>query len=96
VSGAALSLLSLAWDLTVQEKVPEHMLSRILAIDGFFSFVATPIGLLAAGPLAEVFGMRAVLLGAFGLAVLVAVVGSTRPLLTRVRLTGVPVDEAPS
>ncbi|MCH1866923.1 MFS transporter [Nocardioides sp. CFH 31398] len=96
VSGAALSLLSLAWDLTVQEKVPEHMLSRILAIDGFFSFVATPIGLLAAGPLAEAFGMRAVLLGAFGLAVLVAVVGATRPLLTRVRLTGVPVDEASS
>lgn len=92
VAGAALSLLSLAWDLTVQEKVPEHMLSRILAIDGFFSFVATPIGSLAAGPLAVAFGTGNVVLGCFVVAVVVAAVAATRPLLLRVRLEG-PVDE---
>lgn len=37
VAGAALSLLDLSWNLLVQEKVPEAMLSRIMAIDGFFS-----------------------------------------------------------
>ena len=60
VAGAALSLLDLSWNLLVQEKVPEAMLSRIMAIDGFFSFVATPIGLLAVGPLAAAFGAQQV------------------------------------
>lgn len=88
VAGAALSLLDLAWNLTVQEKVPEEMLSRIMSIDGFFSFVATPIGQLAVGPLAVAFGASRVQLGCFALAVLVAAFAATRRTITDVRLTG--------
>lgn len=88
IAGAALSLLDLAWNLTVQEKVPEEMLSRIMAIDGFFSFVAMPIGQLAVGPLALAYGASAVQLGAFALAVLVAAFAATRRTITDVRLTG--------
>ncbi|HTW16512.1 MAG TPA: MFS transporter [Nocardioides sp.] len=86
VAGAALSLLDLAWNLTVQEKVPEEMLSRIMSIDGFFSFVATPIGQLAVGPLAVAFGAGRVQIGCFVLAVLVAAFAATRRTITAVRL----------
>ncbi len=88
VAGAALGLLDLAWNLTVQEKVPEEMLSRIMSIDGFFSFVATPIGQLAVGPLALAFGASQVQLGCFAVAVLVAAFAATRRTITDVRLTG--------
>ncbi|WP_210650025.1 MFS transporter [Nocardioides sp. SYSU D00065] len=90
VAGAALSLLDLSWNLLVQEKVPEAMLSRIMAIDGFFSFVAMPIGQVAVGPLALAFGTGSVELGCFALAVLVAAVALTRRTITEVRLTGAP------
>jgi hypothetical protein len=88
IAGAALSLLDLAWNLTVQEKVPEEMLSRILSIDGFFSFVAMPIGQLAVGPLVLVFGIGQVELGCALLAALVATVAATRRTITSVRLAG--------
>ena len=90
LAGAGLSLLELAWNLTVQEKVPEEMLSRIMSIDGFFSFVAMPIGQIAVGPLALAFGAAKVELGCAVAMVLVAAFAATRPTLTNVRLTGPP------
>jgi MFS family permease len=90
VAGTALSLLDLSWNLLVQEKVPEAMLSRIMAIDGFFSFVATPIGLVAVGPLVVAFGAGRVELACFALAVLVAACALTRRTIAGVRLTGAP------
>ncbi len=88
VAGVGLSALGLAWNLTVQEKVPEQMLSRVMSIDGFFSFVAMPIGQLAVGPLAVAFGTQRVELGAAALCILVALIGATRPVIADVRLEG--------
>lgn len=85
-SGAGLSLLDLAWSMTVQEKVPEEMLSRIQSIDGFFSFVGMPVGQLVVGPLAIAFGTRSVELGCAALCVVVAAVGLSRPVISGVRL----------
>jgi MFS family permease len=90
IAGAALSLLDLAWNLLVQEKVPEAMLSRIMAIDGFFSFVATPIGQIAVGPAAIAFGAGSVQIGCLAIAVAVAAFALTRPRIVDVKLTGAP------
>lgn len=88
VAGVGLAALGLAWNLVVQEKVREDMLSRVMSIDGFFSFVAMPIGQLVVGPLAAAFGAQRVVL-AFGLVfLLVAAFGVTRPVITGVRLEG--------
>jgi MFS family permease len=87
-AGAGLSALGLAWNLTVQEKVPEEMLSRVMAIDGFFSFVAMPIGQLMVGPLGHAFGNGRVELGSVVVCLAVGVVGATRPAITRVKLAG--------
>ena len=96
IGGAALSLLDLSWNLLVQEKVPEAMLSRIMAIDGFFSFVALPIGQVAVGPLAHAFGPSRVEIAFFLVAVLVACFALTRRVLTDLRLTGAPPPELTS
>jgi MFS family permease len=86
VAGAGLGVISLAWSLTVQEKVPEEMLSRVMAIDGFFSFVAMPIGQIVVGPLTDTFGTRPVELGSVALCLLVCLVGVTRPTISNLRL----------
>lgn len=86
VAGCGSAVINLAWSMTVQEKVSEDMLSRIMAIDGFFSFVAIPVGQLAIGPFAHVFGNRAVELGAAGLCALTFLVGATRPSIRNLTL----------
>ncbi len=86
VAGAGLGTINLAWSLTVQEKVPEEMLSRIMAIDGFFSFVAMPIGQLLVGPLAYAFGTRNVELACALLCVVACLIGATRPAIRNLRL----------
>jgi len=61
VAGAGIEVFALAWNLAMQENIPEDMLSRAFSYDAFGSFVAIPIGQLTAGPLALVFGIREVM-----------------------------------
>ncbi|WP_310528066.1 MFS transporter [Nocardioides sp.] len=99
IAGVGLAVLNLAWSLTVQEKVPEEMLSRIMSIDGFFSFVAMPIGQLLVGPLVLLSSIRTVELGSVVLAVVVTAVALATPAIANLRLTGAPVaalDDLPT
>lgn len=95
VAGAGLSVIGLAWSLTVQEKVPEEMLSRVMAIDGFFSFVAMPLGQVVVGPLTAAFGTRAVELGSVALCLIVCAAGLRHPALRGLRLDP-PASRIPS
>lgn len=90
VAGAGSALINLAWSLTVQEKVREDMLSRVMAIDGFFSFVAMPIGQILVGPSVHLLGTRGVELGAAGLCVLTCIAGCTSRPLRELRLGAEP------
>lgn len=72
VAGIGIEVFALGWNLAMQENVPEEMLSRAFSYDALGSFVAVPLGQLAAGPLALVFGIRPVMLGAGVLLVLAA------------------------
>lgn len=97
VAGCGGAVIDLAWSMTVQEKVPEEMLSRVNAIDGFFSFVAMPVGLLVAGPAVGLVGLQEVELGAAVLCVVTFLVGVTRAPLRCLRLEGAgPGAEATS
>jgi MFS family permease len=86
VSGVGSSFINLSWSLVVQEKVREDMLSRVMSIDGFFSFVAMPIGEVLVGPLAHVFGPRDVEFGSVAICLMVGLVGASRPAIRNVRL----------
>lgn len=61
-AGFGIQVFGLSWDLAMQEHVPDEMLSRAYSYDMLGSFVAIPVGQLAVGPLAAVFGVEEVML----------------------------------
>jgi MFS family permease len=74
LAGAGIEQFSVAWETTVQEHVPADKLARVYSYDMVGSFVAIPIGQVAAGPIAEAHGLTPTLLGAAALSLL-AVLG---------------------
>jgi MFS family permease len=62
IAGLGTEVFSLAWNLAMQEHVPDEMLSRAYSYDALGSFVAIPLGQLAFGPLGHVFGVQDVML----------------------------------
>lgn len=56
LAGAALEQFAVAWDVSLQENIPEDRLSRVYSYDMLGSFVALPLGEVAAGPLAAQIG----------------------------------------
>lgn len=79
VNGLAIELFVVAWDVSLQQNIPADRLARVYSYDLLGSFLALPVGAVAAGPLAAHFGPRATLLGC---AVLV-VVATASALLSR-------------
>ncbi len=63
VIGVATEQFTVAWDVSMQENIPADRLARVYSLDALGSFVAIPVGQLAAGPIASEAGLRATLLG---------------------------------
>ncbi|MFD0327722.1 hypothetical protein ACFQZC_04515 [Streptacidiphilus monticola] len=55
-AGLGSALTMTAWDTSLQEHIPERVLSRVAAYDDLLSYIAIPVGQLAVGPLAQRFG----------------------------------------
>jgi MFS family permease len=70
LTGFTMEQAGIAWDLSVQEHVPAERLARVYAYDAFGSFVAIPLGLVAAGPAAAAFGAGPTLLAGAALILL--------------------------
>ncbi len=70
VSGALFALDGAVWFSTLQEKIPEHAISRVSSFDWFGSVALNPIGYALIGPLSEAIGVgnALVLAGALNLA----------------------------
>ena len=62
LGGAGIEVFSLGWSLSMQEHVPDEMLSRAYSYDALGSFAAIPLGQLAVGPLGGAFGVRPTIL----------------------------------
>jgi hypothetical protein len=60
--------------VALQENVPQAALSRVYSYDALGSFVLVPVGLMAAGPIADAIGRDATLFGSVAL-LLVVVAG---------------------
>jgi MFS family permease len=71
VAGFCLEIFVLLWNTTMQQEIPADKLSRVYSYDALGSFLLVPIGLAAAGPIAELVGSRATLWGAAATAVAV-------------------------
>jgi MFS family permease len=69
-AGVALEQFVVAWDVSLQENIPPDRLARVYSYDMLGSFIALPAGEIAAGPLAERFGVAVTLTGGAVLVVL--------------------------
>jgi MFS family permease len=63
LAGVALEQFGIAWEVSIQEHIPADRLARVYSYDALGSFLAIPIGQIAAGPVAEIVGFDWALVG---------------------------------
>jgi MFS family permease len=70
LAGMCVALFFTLWDLSIQEQIPAHAVSRVSAYDFSVSMGLMPLGMAMAGPIADALGLQATLIGmsAVGLA----------------------------
>jgi predicted MFS family arabinose efflux permease len=70
LAGVCVALFFTLWDLSIQEQIPAHAVSRVSAYDFSVSMGLMPLGMAVAGPIADALGLQATLIGmsAIGLA----------------------------
>jgi MFS family permease len=94
VLGLGAETFGVLWDTTMQQQIPRDKLSRVYSYDALGSFVAIPIGLSIAGPVASLLGVEATLV----LAAAVVFVPTVLVLLSRdvrtLRRSDAPVELA--
>ena len=83
IAGVGFGLFGVVWAQSLQTHIPPEKLARVYAYDALGSFVAIPIGELAAGPLAMHFGSTRVLLVSALAVVLATVAASFTPAIRR-------------
>jgi MFS family permease len=71
ISGMSITFFNLVWFTVVQQRIPGEELSRVVSWDALGSYVITPVGLAAAGPIGIALGIpttfyAAAALGALG------------------------------
>ncbi|HEY4453488.1 MAG TPA: MFS transporter [Pseudonocardiaceae bacterium] len=76
-----------AWAVALQRNIPEDKLARVYSYDALGSFIAIPLGQVAAGPVAQAIGDRATLAIAAALIVLVTVATLAVPSVWRLELS---------
>ena len=63
-AGIGLEIFGIMWDTTMQQEIPQEKLSRVYSYDALGSFVLIPLGVAIVGPVSELIGTRATILGA--------------------------------
>ncbi|MGH3758754.1 MFS transporter [Actinophytocola sp.] len=88
VIGFCIDIYEVLFQTALQRHVPPQALARVMSYDSFGSYALIPVGLVVAGPISALVGVRATLVGA---AALVLVSGALVLLSTSVRnLRGEP------
>ena len=90
-SGVGVELFSVFWDTALQQHIPIERLSRVSSYDALGSFVLIPLGLIAAGPLADAIGVKESLLLASAIVVASVVLMLLVPGVRNLRRTELPV-----
>ena len=71
LTGVCFDVFGVLWATTMQREVPPESLSRVASYDALGSLMLGPVGLMIAGPVAELAGVRPSLIGCAVLMVLV-------------------------
>ncbi|WP_210504190.1 MFS transporter [Nocardioides xinjiangensis] len=96
-AGAGMEVFGMGWNLAMQENIEDAMLSRAYSYDALGSFLAIPVGQLAFGPLAAVFGFRPVLVAsAVAYVTVCALVLCARSVRDLPRAPATPAEQTPT
>lgn len=83
-AGIGIETFGVLWDTAMQQQIPAEMLSRLYSYDMLGSLALVPVGYAAAGPIAELLGVRATLWSAAAVTVVatlpILLVGEVRTL----------------
>lgn len=90
VSGLGIETFGIYWDLSMQQHIPQKILSRVYSYDMLGSLMFIPIGQIAAGPLVAAFGTEKTLLVAAGLIAMVTAATIAVPSVRRLERTDIP------
>ena len=74
LAGSCLAYADIIWMSNIQRRYPDQVLSRVSAFNQLCDFTLGPLSLLAFGPIADEFGVRAALLACAGILVLAPLV----------------------
>jgi MFS family permease len=64
LGGIGSETFGVLWDTAMQQEIPQEKLSRVSSYDALGSFALIPLGLAAAGPIADLVGTRETIIGA--------------------------------
>jgi predicted MFS family arabinose efflux permease len=94
LAGICVALFFTLWDLSIQEQIPAHAVSRVSAYDFSVSMGLMPLGMAMAGPIADALGLQATLLGMSAVGLAGALAWLAQPSVRRLRRpTSVAPDE---
>jgi MFS family permease len=85
LAGICVALFFTLWDLSIQEQIPAHAVSRVSAYDFSVSMGLMPLGMAMAGPIADTLGLQATLLGMSAVGLAGALAWLAQPSVRRLR-----------
>jgi len=85
LAGICVALFFTLWDLSIQEQIPAHAVSRVSAYDFSVSMGLMPLGMAMAGPIADALGLQATLLGMSAVGLAGALAWLAQPSVRRLR-----------
>jgi predicted MFS family arabinose efflux permease len=85
LAGICVALFFTLWDLSIQEQIPAHAVSRVSAYDFSVSMGLMPLGMAMAGPIADALGLQATLLGMSAIGLAGALAWVAQPSVRRLR-----------
>jgi MFS family permease len=92
LAGICVALFFTLWDLSIQEQIPRHLVSRVSAYDFSVSMGLMPLGMAVCGPIANAIGLHATLLGMSAVGLAGALGWLAQPSVRRLRR---PPPDAP-
>ncbi|MFG3013839.1 MFS transporter [Streptomyces cinerochromogenes] len=91
-AGVASDVFNVLWVSTLQREIPEQVLSRVSSYDLFGSLAFAPLGLLAAGPVAQGAGSGAALAGCAAVVVIATLAAVASPQVRALRRSRLPLQ----
>jgi predicted MFS family arabinose efflux permease len=85
LAGVCVALFFTLWDLSIQEQIPSHIVSRVSAYDFSVSMGLMPLGMAVCGPIADAIGLQQTLLGMSAVGLAAALAWLAQPSVRRLR-----------